>query len=54
MQVSAAARQKGIAVDEERLQMTLKQVFAVFGPVAEQAMQGDQLSDSAGLQVGIL
>ena len=54
MQVSAVARQKGIPIDEQLLEMTLKQVLAVFKPVAEQAMQGDQLSDSPGLQVGYI
>jgi ankyrin repeat protein len=51
MQVSAAGRQKGIRVDEQLLEMTLKQVLAVFRPVAEQAMQGEQPNDNT-LHVG--
>jgi hypothetical protein len=51
MQVAAAARQKGITVDEQALGMTLKQVLAVFKRVGEQAMQGEQPSDNT-LQVG--
>jgi hypothetical protein len=46
MQVSAAARQKGIPIDEHLLEITLKQVLAVFKPIAEQAMQGEQPSDN--------
>ena len=54
MQVAAVVRQKGIPIDEQLLEMTLKQVLAVFKPVADQPMQGDQLSDSPGLQVGYI
>jgi len=39
---AAAARRKGIAVDEEMAQTNLKQIVAAFTPAAEQAMQGDQ------------
>ena len=46
-----AARQKGIPIDDQLLETTLKQVLAVFKPVARQAMQGEQPSDGA-LHVG--
>jgi ankyrin repeat protein len=39
---AAAARKKGIAIDEEMAQTNLKQIVAAFKPAAEQAMQGDQ------------
>jgi N-acyl-D-amino-acid deacylase len=39
---AAAARAKGIAVNEEMAQTNLKQIIAAFTPAAEQAMQGDQ------------
>jgi len=51
MQVAVAARQKGIPIDDQLLETTLKQVLAVFKPVARQAMQGEQPSDGA-LHVG--
>lgn len=54
MQAAAVARQKGLPIDEQLLELTLKQVIAVFKPLAEQSMQGDQLSDSPGLQVGYI
>jgi hypothetical protein len=46
LQVSAVARRKGIAVDQTLVETTLKQVLAVFKPLAEQAMQGEQPSDN--------
>ena len=46
MQVAAAARQKGIPIDDQLLETTLKQVLAFFKPVAEEAMQGEQPSDA--------
>jgi ankyrin repeat protein len=54
MQVAAVARQKGVLIDNQLLELTLKQVLAVFKRLAEQSMQGDQLSDSPGLQVGYI
>jgi hypothetical protein len=51
MQVAAAARQKGIPIDDQLLGTTLKQVLASFKPIAKQAMQGEQPSDGT-LHVG--
>ena len=39
---AAAARRKGIAINEEMAQTNLTQIVAAFTPAAEQAMQGDQ------------
>ena len=39
---AAAARAKGIAIDEEMAATNFKQILAAYTPAAEQAMQGDQ------------
>jgi hypothetical protein len=39
---AAAARARGIAVNEEMAATNLKQILAAYAPAAEQAMQGDQ------------
>lgn len=51
--VAVAARQKGIAVNEELEQKNLKQILAVYRPSAEMAMQGDRPAGDA-LTIGYI
>jgi ankyrin repeat protein len=52
-QVAAAARAKGVAINEELASNNLKQILAVFKPAAEAAMQGNEPAGRA-LTIGYI
>lgn len=51
MQAVMAARQKGIAVDEQMVNTNRQQMLAFYRPFSQEAMQGDQPPDNT-LQIG--
>ena len=51
-EAAAAARRKGVGINEEMAQKNLKQILTIYEPAAEGAMQGDSADPAYALSVG--